>query len=142
MMSEQQPPTDESESPAEPTTPTTPPEPKSWFTRAADHVQETRREGAATQASYRAHQDRQRAQRRIPVHTLPLPEQIMRYQAAGYHVIAQTDTSAQMLKPKTFNAVIFIIGLLLCGAPGLLYLIVYLAKKDDTAYLTTPVGSP
>jgi len=53
----------------------------------------------------------------------------------GYRVQTETQTSAQLLKPKKFSLVLFVIGLLLLGVPGLLYLAWYVAKQDKLAYL-------
>lgn len=57
------------------------------------------------------------------------------YVRRGFRVVSQTPTTAQLVKPKTFHFVLFLVTLLLFGL-GLLYLFWYLAQKDTQVYLT------
>lgn len=59
------------------------------------------------------------------------------FQSSGWILLNQTSTSAQLIKPKEFNAAFFIIGLILGVVFGILYLIIYLVQKDELAILTT-----
>jgi hypothetical protein len=59
------------------------------------------------------------------------------FQSRGWILLNQTSTSAQLIKPKEFNAAFFIIGLILGVVFGILYLINYLVQKDEVATLTT-----
>jgi hypothetical protein len=47
----------------------------------------------------------------------------------GYHVVSQTETSAQLVKPRKFSRLGFFLLL------GVFYLPFYLAKRDKTVYL-------
>jgi len=58
-----------------------------------------------------------------------LQKEIHHYIRKGYHVISQTDTTAQLLKPKKFSLFWCIIML------GILYLPFYWASKDKTVYI-------
>jgi hypothetical protein len=59
-----------------------------------------------------------------------LDEAVMKYVRKGYRLSAQTDHSAQLLKPKQFSLFWFFVGF------GIFYLPYYLAKGDKTVYLT------
>lgn len=64
-----------------------------------------------------------------------LQSEIARYAGKGYRVISQTPDSAQLVKPKKFSIVAFVLLLLLGIFPGVLYFAWYMAKKDETIYL-------
>ena len=66
----------------------------------------------------------------------PLPEHINWYVRQGYRITAQTETSAQLVKPKQFSMVWFLLGLLAVGVGAILYIIYYMTKKDKAVYLT------
>jgi hypothetical protein len=59
-----------------------------------------------------------------------LDDAIRRHVGKGYHILSQTDHSAQLLKPKRFSLVWFFLGF------GIFYLPYYLGKRDRTVYLT------
>lgn len=62
----------------------------------------------------------------------PLQVQIDWYVKQGYRVVSQTDTAAQLVKPKVFSFVWFVLML------GVFYLPYYLAKRDKQVYLRAP----
>jgi hypothetical protein len=59
-----------------------------------------------------------------------LDEAVLKHVRKGYRVMAQTDHSAQLVKPKQFSLIWFFLGF------GIFYLPYYLAKRDRTLYLT------
>jgi hypothetical protein len=65
-----------------------------------------------------------------------LDAEIRRYTAAGYRVVSQTSTSAQLVKPKTFSLVWSILWFLVCGVGVLVYIFYYLAKQDTIVHLS------
>src|SRR5215472_10079265 len=54
----------------------------------------------------------------------------------GYRVVSQTETAAQLVKPKTFSASFALLWFLLFGVGILVYLLYYAAKRDKQVYLT------
>jgi zinc-ribbon domain len=65
-----------------------------------------------------------------------LHAELGRYALAGYRVVAQTDTTAQLIRPKTFSCLIA--AVLLAFTFGILlvpYLIWYVARRDEQVYL-------
>ncbi len=54
----------------------------------------------------------------------------------GYRVISQTDTSAQMIKPKGFSCLWASAWFLFFGIGILIYLFYYWAKKDEIIYVS------
>lgn len=54
----------------------------------------------------------------------------------GYRLVTQTDTTAQMVKPKTFSFGFFLLWTLLTGVGLILYPAYYLAKRDEQRYLS------
>jgi hypothetical protein len=66
-----------------------------------------------------------------------LKEAIAAYQSEGWILLNQTSDSAQLKKPKEFNAILFILGLVFFVALGLLYLISYFVQKEEIVTLTT-----
>lgn len=58
-----------------------------------------------------------------------LQREILRYVRQGYRVVSQTDTAAQLVKPKRFSLLWFFILL------GILYVPFYLFARDRQAYL-------
>jgi hypothetical protein len=69
---------------------------------------------------------------------VPLREQIAHFNQRGFRVVAQTSTTAQMVRPRKFSFFWFIVSVLTCIGP-IIYLGWYLAKKEETIYL---VGAP
>lgn len=58
-----------------------------------------------------------------------LQREIGRYVRKGFRVMSQTETTAQLLKPKKFSLIWFFLLL------GIFYLPFYIAKKDKSIYL-------
>ena len=63
-----------------------------------------------------------------------LQNAIRSYLGSGYRVVSQTDTTAQLVQPKKFSFVLFVILCFACGV-GLFYGAWYLSKKDQTVYI-------
>ena len=64
-----------------------------------------------------------------------LQQAIGEYLAQGYRVLSQTDTTAQLVKPKQFGTLWFILWLL-TGVLWIVYLVYYLAvKREGRVYL-------
>ena len=66
----------------------------------------------------------------------PLQEHIGWYVRQGYRVASQTETTAQLVKPKRFSFVWALGWFLLFGIGLIVYLLYYAAKKDKAIYLT------
>lgn len=64
-----------------------------------------------------------------------LQKEINGYVRRGFHVASQTDTTAQLIKPKKFSFWWALLWFLLFGVGLLIYVLYYLAKKDETVYL-------
>ncbi len=70
-----------------------------------------------------------------------LQREIDSYIKKGFRVISQTETTAQLLKPKKFSFLWAILCTFVLGIGLLIYLIYYWAKRDETVYLeVTPEG--
>lgn len=67
----------------------------------------------------------------------PLQEHINWYLDQGYRVASQTETSAQLVKPKGFSFVWAFLWFLCLGVGLIVYLLYYAAKKDESVYLVT-----
>ncbi len=65
-----------------------------------------------------------------------LQEHIDWYVRQGYRVVSQTETSAQLIKPKQFSLVWAVIWLLVAFIGIVIYIFYYIAKKDTAVYLT------
>lgn len=64
-----------------------------------------------------------------------LQQAISEYVAQGYRVLSQTDTTAQLVKPKQFGTLWFILWLL-TGVLWIAYLFYYLAvKREGRVYI-------
>jgi hypothetical protein len=59
-----------------------------------------------------------------------LEKEIYSYVRRGYRVLSQTETSAQLVKPKKFSLLWCILFF------GIFYIVYYMAKKDKTVWLT------
>lgn len=71
----------------------------------------------------------------------PLEKHIAWYVGQGYHVVSQTETSAQLVKPKRLSIVWALIWLIVGMGLGLiLYLLYYVSKRDKQVYLTVTEG--
>lgn len=69
------------------------------------------------------------------IHPL-LSQEIQRYIKQGYRVVSQTETTAQLVKPKQFGCLTAtLLTLLTAGIFLLFYLFYYASKKDETIYL-------
>lgn len=66
-----------------------------------------------------------------------LDAKIRRYVRKGYVVQSQTDTSAQLVKPKKFSFLWAFVWLMFFGVGILVYLLYYWAKRDHVVYLST-----
>lgn len=64
-----------------------------------------------------------------------LQKEINRYIKQGYRVVSQTDTTAQLIRPKQFSCLYASLWFLLFGVGLIFYLFWYASKKDDTIYL-------
>jgi len=64
-----------------------------------------------------------------------LEECIAYYVKDGYRIASQTETSAQMVKPKQFSGCLAVILLLLFLLPFIIYILYYLSQKDKTTYI-------
>ncbi len=64
-----------------------------------------------------------------------LDREIAKYIKRGFRVIARTDITAQLIKPKKFSFLWAILWFLLLGVGILVYLIYYWSKRDETIYL-------
>lgn len=65
-----------------------------------------------------------------------LQKEINGYVRRGFRVMSQTDTSAQLVKPKKFSFLWAMLWFLLLGIGLLIYLIYYWSQKDQTVYLS------
>lgn len=64
-----------------------------------------------------------------------LQKEINRYVKQGYRVVSQTETTAQLVRPKQFSCLYASLWFLLFGVGLIFYLFWYASKKDDTVYL-------
>jgi hypothetical protein len=53
------------------------------------------------------------------------------HSARGFFLVSKTDTSALMRKPKQFNALLAVLGALLCLVGLIVYVIYYAAQQDE-----------
>lgn len=65
-----------------------------------------------------------------------LQRTIADYVSRGFQVVNQTDTSAQLLKKKTFSCLYSILWFLLFGIGLIIYLLYYAAKRDELLYIS------
>jgi len=65
-----------------------------------------------------------------------LQARINHYLGQGYRVVSQTDTTAQLVKPKTFSCLFAVILFVLMVLPFIIYLLYYMSKKDEVVYLS------
>jgi hypothetical protein len=69
-----------------------------------------------------------------------LTRAIQKYVKAGYRVVSQTPTSAQLVRPRRFSCLAATLWTLLFGIGLIFYLFYYLGKKEDTIYLQVTGG--
>ncbi len=69
-----------------------------------------------------------------------LQNEINDYVRTGFIVQSQTETSAQLLKPKVFSFVWAFIWFLLLGVGVLIYIFYYMSKNDESVYLYVEDG--
>jgi hypothetical protein len=65
-----------------------------------------------------------------------LNKSIVKYLHEEYRVLSQTDTSAQLVKPKHFNLLFAIIFLFLWVLPLIIYVLYFVSKKDKLVYIS------
>lgn len=64
-----------------------------------------------------------------------LQREISGYLRRGFRVQSQTETTAQLVKPKKFSLLWAVLWFFVFGVGLVLYLLYYLSKKDETVYL-------
>ena len=64
-----------------------------------------------------------------------LQQEINKYVKQDYRVVSQTDTTAQLVRPKKFSCLIALLALLIVVIGFIIYLIYYVAKRDDQIYI-------
>ena len=64
-----------------------------------------------------------------------LQREIAKYARKGFQVVSQTDTTAQLIKPKSFSCLLAVLLLLIVLLPLVIYLIYYASKIDEAVYL-------
>ena len=64
-----------------------------------------------------------------------LQQEINKYVKQDYRVVSQTDTTAQLVRPKKFSCLIAVLALLVVVIGFIIYLIYYASKKDDQIYI-------
>ena len=69
-----------------------------------------------------------------------LSAEIARRTGQGWLLVSQTDSEAQMRKPKQFSFVWAFIWFLLLVFGLLIYIIYYMAKKDELVYIRVQDG--
>jgi hypothetical protein len=65
-----------------------------------------------------------------------LDREIQTLAAGGYRVVTQTATTAQLIKPKTFDPVAAVFWLLFLVVGLLVYLLIYASQSDEAVYLS------
>lgn len=68
--------------------------------------------------------------------TTVLDREIDKYVRAGFRVVSRTPTTAQLVKPKEFSMFIALLGFLFLFVGLVLYMLIYMAEKDQTVYLS------
>lgn len=65
-----------------------------------------------------------------------LARSIINYAKSGFRVTFQTDTTASLVRPKTFSCLWACLWTIFFGVGLIFYLIYYWSKHDDTAYMS------
>ena len=71
-----------------------------------------------------------------PRDTAPLQERVAWYTNQGYRVVSDTPNGVQLVKTKAFSFVWALFWFLFFGVGVLVYIFYYMAKRDQTVYLT------
>ena len=76
----------------------------------------------------------------LPVERRPLRHQVEHYVAQGYRVVSETPESAQLVRPKRFSLLWFLVWFLFLPPlfGGLIYLGYFASKRDRQVYLSEP----
>lgn len=64
-----------------------------------------------------------------------LAAEVAKYARRGYRVGHQTATTAQLIKPKEFDIAVAVLSLLFFGIGIIIYLLYFMAKKDETVFI-------
>lgn len=64
-----------------------------------------------------------------------LQSEVQRYIGRGFRVISQTETTAQLVRPKRFSFLWAFLWLLAFGIGLIVYLFWYWSRRDETVYL-------
>ncbi len=64
-----------------------------------------------------------------------LQKEIRKYLNRGFRVLNQTDTTAQLIKPKSFSCLIAFLFFMLFVVGLIVYIIIYLSEKDEQLYI-------
>ena len=64
-----------------------------------------------------------------------LSREIAKYSKRGYRIVDQTDTTAQLMKPKSFSCLWATLWFFVLGIGLLIYIFYYMSKKDEIVYL-------
>lgn len=64
-----------------------------------------------------------------------LDQEIDKYVKMGYRIVSQTQTTAQLVKPKKFSLIWAGLWFMLFGIGLVVYVLYYWAKSDKTVYL-------
>lgn len=69
-----------------------------------------------------------------------LEREVAKYVKRRFRVVSRTPTTAQLVKPKHFNFWLFVLLALIVLLPGLLYILWYMAQRDEQVYLEVDAG--
>ena len=64
-----------------------------------------------------------------------LQREITKYVRKGFRVVSQTESTAQLAKPKKFSLLWALLWFFLFGIGLIIYLIWYWSRRDQTVYL-------
>ena len=70
-----------------------------------------------------------------PMADAPLQDHIDWYEDQGFQVVSQTDTSAELVRPKQFSIFLALLSFMFFGVGLVLYLIYHLAGRNITVHL-------
>lgn len=65
-----------------------------------------------------------------------LQHEVQKYIKDGWRVQSSTPTTAQLVKPKRFSFLFFVILLILMVLPAILYVVWFAVKRDEAVYLS------
>ena len=65
-----------------------------------------------------------------------LQREVQKYIKDGWRVQSSTPTTAQLVKPKRFSFLFFVILLILMVLPAILYVVWFAVKRDEAVYLS------